>query len=188
MMKTGKSNFLLPLICLLMLSAYCQATDAGRMMWVLGSFRHETSAESQAQVLSRLTGQEILIQSLLVNDAIRHRLMIQPEADAIDQERLLALLRSGNFNDHWRVWVMGDEMGLQSVISVSGRWQDEQDATLDTLADPVLQDFQEETEIREYSEPYKLSDRRSEQVVPLSAPDAASKIRYNPASMIRQDD
>ena len=118
MMKTGKSNFLLPLICLLMLSAYCQATDAGRMMWVLGSFRHETSAESQAQVLSRLTGQEILIQSLLVNDAIRHRLMIQPEADAIDQERLLALLRSGNFNDHWRVWVMGDEMGLQSVISL----------------------------------------------------------------------
>ena len=83
---------------------------------------------------------------------------------------------------------MGDEMGIQSVISVSARWQDEHDVTLDTLMDPVSQDFQDEAEIREYSVPYKLSDRRSEQVVPLSAPDAASKIRYNPASLIRQDD
>jgi hypothetical protein len=188
MMKTGKSYFLLPFLLLFTLSATSLASEAGRMMWVLGSFRDEARAETQAKVLSRLTGQEILIQSLLVNSSIRHRLLIQPEAGVIAQEQLQALLSSVNFVDHWRVWLMGDEMGVQSIISASASWQEEQDDRFDTRVDPVSRDSQAEAEIQGNRAPYRLPEKRSERVAPLSAADAASKIKYNPASLIRQGD
>lgn len=184
-MNTRKFHLLLPLCLLFILSAEVLAVDSGRMMWVLGSFSEEAGAESQAQVLSQLTGQEVVIQMLLVNGSIRHRLLIQPEQDENDQEGLVMLLESGNFNDHWRTWLQGDEIGIQSLIAAPARAEVEPE---NSFEEPFFMDYQEEAEIQDAMVPYSLPERRSEQVVPLSAVDSAENIKYNPASLVRHSD
>jgi hypothetical protein len=184
-MNTWKYRFLLPLSLLLMLPAEVLSVDSGRMMWVLGSFREEAGAESQAQVLTQMTGQEVLIQTLLVNGSIRHRLLIQPDQDENDQEGLLMLLESGGFNDHWRTWLQGDEIGIQSLIAAPARTEGDAD---NRFEEPFFMDYQDDAEMQEDMVPYSLPERRSEQVVPLSASDSAEDIKYNPASLVRQQD
>ena len=184
-MNTWKFHFLLSLSLLMMLPVELLAVDSGRMMWVLGSFREEAGAESQAQVLSQLTGQEVLIQTLLVNGSIRHRLLIQQQQAEDDQQGLVMLLESGNFNDHWRTWLQGDEIGIQSLIAAPARAKDDAD---NSFEEPFFMDYQDNAEIQDDMVPYSLPERRSEQVVPLSASDAGEDIRYNPASLVRQQD
>jgi len=204
-MNTWKFHLLPLLSLLLIVPVDVLAGDNGQMMWVLGSFREQPRAENQAQVLSQLTGQEVLIQTLLVNGSIRHRLLIQPEPDENDQTNLELLLQSGDFNDYWRTWIQGDEIGVQSIISAPARqpvgpednseasYEDSfedsyEDSFEDSSEDPFFIGYQENAGTQDDMVPYSLPERRSEKVVPLSAADSAENIRYNPASLVRQRD
>lgn len=107
------------LVFSLLLSIGVQATDHDEaVMWVLGSYSNEESAEGVAREIEALTGQQTALQEIQRTGLTLFRVMMELGTER-EQSRLSSLLISAGFDQPWKVSAKQSTLIAQSPQSKS---------------------------------------------------------------------
>lgn len=107
------------LVFSLLLSIGVQATDHDEaVMWVLGSYSNEESAEGVAREIEALTGQQTALQEIQRTGLTLFRVMMELGTER-EQSRLSSLLLSAGFDQPWKVSAKQSTLIAQSPQSKS---------------------------------------------------------------------
>ncbi|MFP6807927.1 MAG: hypothetical protein VB957_12235 [Pseudomonadales bacterium] len=139
--------FVLLLTCLFIMPATVIAdyADGADQYWVVGSFENKTEAINEGERLSGVTGVEVMMLPLIVDNNQIYRLLIRLFPDSYDQERLMTQLRYASVDGVWKISLTGGEPGLRSLFAVIdyngevlGSTGDNSLSRLDKMPDPVF--------------------------------------------------
>lgn len=107
------------LVFSLLLSIGVQATDHDEaVMWVLGSYSNEESAEGVVREIEALTGQQTALQEIQRTGLTLFRVMMELGTER-EQSRLSSLLISAGFDQPWKVSAKQSTLIAQSPQSKS---------------------------------------------------------------------